>query len=1131
MMSSRIGVLAVTACLAAPVAFGRKTPPVSEVVGVLGRLKPGDAEQPLRAVEALVARATNDPARRREVADALLAVLTHPGTSRAVKVFLCGQLSLVASDEHVGRLATLLAEPDMVEPARRALAGIPGEASGKVLRAALAEVKGPALVGVINSLGDRRDAKAVEGLSRLVSGTKRDIANAAVRALGEVGTPEAAAVLARARRMSNVLAGLDALLDAQLRCAENLAAAGHAEPAEAAYRAMLGRGASARLRIAALSGLVRVARERALPDVLRAMGQEDARLRATALRLARRVPGPKATGALVEQLDGLSPPDRALLIGILGERGDRSAAAAVAKRLGEKDEAVRVAAARATGALGDAASVAALVRLAATDTRAVQGAARASLSRLRGPGVDRELAAAAGKGEAPLRVEAIRALASRRAPGAGPTLIRLAADPDQSIRVAAFEALALAGGPGEYPKLLDLIVSPPSPPSAAARQAAEKAALAIGGRTGDLGGRNQRLLAALKRAPATSKPPLLRLLSVARASEPLRAVREHVGHPDAEVADAAVRALANWSTVAAAGDLLELARSGRSAVHRALALRGYLRLARGAGAKRLAMLRAVRAIATTAAAKRLLLSALGDVPDAAALELTVSFLDDGEVRKEAAAAALKIGRALLRSDRAAVRAGMETFQAKVTDARLLAQGKALHAEALRPPRRAGSRPIRADKKRSEARKAELAKAAPKGYRLACYLDCGPDFTDGRKGAPTLRVLACQQHAWPGSDRIGRPQDGTVHFAGREVSFEIAGLGATRAYRLAFSWWDFDHDARRQSVWLSAGKPAREVKLLGPTKLPSYAQGRKLAGARTLLVPREMSAFGTVRVTFRNEGNPNVVVSEVWLWESEAESAPAKPMPPQAPPRGKPAAGPAKRAKRATKPVPLKPGKKAAKRVLIVTGIDYPGHKWRLTAPVLAAGLDKDPRLAVEVVETPAFLASPKLGDYDVIVLHFMNWQQPDPGPAARENLRKAVAGGKGLVLVHFACGAFQGWKEFARLAGRAWNPKLRGHDPRGGFRVRIVDADHPVTRGLKAFETHDELYTCLAGEAPIRVLAAATSKVDKKDYPMAFVLSYGTGRVFHSVLGHDVKAFGPAVLELYRRGTAWSAGLEPAAKP
>ncbi|MCX5771027.1 MAG: ThuA domain-containing protein, partial [Candidatus Hydrogenedentes bacterium] len=216
----------------------------------------------------------------------------------------------------------------------------------------------------------------------------------------------------------------------------------------------------------------------------------------------------------------------------------------------------------------------------------------------------------------------------------------------------------------------------------------------------------------------------------------------------------------------------------------------------------------------------------------------------------------------------------------------------------------------------------------------------------------------------------------------------------------------------------------------------------------------------------------------------------------------------------------------AKRVLLVTGQDYPGHKWQETAPVLAEAIRGDNRLEVVVTENPKDLASPDLDRYDAIVLHFMNWEQPDPGPQARENLKKFVEGGKGLVLVHFACGAFQEWPEFRNLAGRSYDPKLPPHDPYGPFRVEITGEKHPITEGLQGFETTDELYTCLAGDRPIKILATAKSKVDGKDYPMAFVLDYGQGRVFHSVLGHDAQALkNPPVAQLFRQAAAWAAGL------
>jgi uncharacterized protein len=233
-----------------------------------------------------------------------------------------------------------------------------------------------------------------------------------------------------------------------------------------------------------------------------------------------------------------------------------------------------------------------------------------------------------------------------------------------------------------------------------------------------------------------------------------------------------------------------------------------------------------------------------------------------------------------------------------------------------------------------------------------------------------------------------------------------------------------------------------------------------------------------------------------------------------------------------KPQTLMPAPKdpAKTNVLIVTGVDFPGHKWKLTAPVIANFLAKDKRMEVQSVTDPHQLSSATLHKYDVLIIHFMNWKVPSPNKSARENFSKFIENGGGAVFVHFACGAWQDWPGFVKIAGRIWNPKFRGHDRRGPFTVEIVNKDHAITKGMKDFETFDELYTCLDGKTPIETIAHAKSKVDKKHHPMAFVLKFGKGRVFHSPLGHDVKAFeAPGVQELFRRGTAWAAKLTPVA--
>lgn len=229
--------------------------------------------------------------------------------------------------------------------------------------------------------------------------------------------------------------------------------------------------------------------------------------------------------------------------------------------------------------------------------------------------------------------------------------------------------------------------------------------------------------------------------------------------------------------------------------------------------------------------------------------------------------------------------------------------------------------------------------------------------------------------------------------------------------------------------------------------------------------------------------------------------------------------------------------KAAKdtaRVLLVTGEDYPGHKWKETYPVLKAGLEEDSRMVIDVLADLKGLATTRLADYDAVVLHFKNYDPEVPGRKGYDNLARFVEEGGGLMILHFGCGAFEEFKdEFVNVAGRVWfgmkpPPGRRQHDPRGEFTVNIAKTGHPIIKGMKDFKTLDELYTCLEGDVPITPVATAVSKIDKKPYPMAFVLQFGKGRVFHSVLGHDTVAFaaeGPA--ELHRRGCAWVSGLEP----
>ncbi len=226
------------------------------------------------------------------------------------------------------------------------------------------------------------------------------------------------------------------------------------------------------------------------------------------------------------------------------------------------------------------------------------------------------------------------------------------------------------------------------------------------------------------------------------------------------------------------------------------------------------------------------------------------------------------------------------------------------------------------------------------------------------------------------------------------------------------------------------------------------------------------------------------------------------------------------------------------KALILTGHNFPGHKWRPVAAALLVALEQNPYVRVEVSEEIEDLATERISAYDVLVLNYSNWDRPGLSDAAKTGFIKYLSEGGGLAVVHYANGAFNAtlptrsdtdWPEFRRIVRRVWmhGEGRSGHDPYGEFRVEVVpETEHPITRDLKAFDTLDELYFRQEGELPIVPLVTAHSNVTKRDEPLAWAYSYGEGRVFQTVLGHADESVRRAAA-LIRRGTVWAAGRRP----
>jgi HEAT repeat protein len=186
----------------------------------------------------------------------LIAIVKNPGASEFQKAKACQRLGELGAKEAVGALAGLLGDERLSTYARYGLEPIADASVDEALRAALGKLKGNLLIGVINSIGKRRDAKAGAALVKLLNGGDAEVAVAAAGALGEIATPAAIEALKAALGKTQGLVKV-AVADGLLAAAEQLAASKR-EEALALYAAVANApGVPKPARLGAMQGIIR----------------------------------------------------------------------------------------------------------------------------------------------------------------------------------------------------------------------------------------------------------------------------------------------------------------------------------------------------------------------------------------------------------------------------------------------------------------------------------------------------------------------------------------------------------------------------------------------------------------------------------------------------------------------------------------------------------------------------------------------------------------------------------------------------------------------------------------------------------------------------------------------------------
>ncbi len=601
------------------------------------------------------------------------------------KAIACKMLAVFGSRDAVPDLAALLTNEQLSSWARIGLEAIPGAEADRALRQALGQVNGRLLVGVINSIGVRRDVGAISDLIERLHAADDEVAAAAAVALGRIGGERAAQALTR-NLTQGTPSRMPGLAEGCIRCAEGFLADKQAAPAARLYETVRLAAVPKQKQLEATRGVILARGDAGIPLLMEQLKSADLELLAIGLRTARELPGRKATEALAGGLRAFAPERQPRVLLALADRNDAAALPTIVEAARTGSEELRLVAINVLERQGDVSVIPTLLETAGDQNTKLAQAAQASLVRLPGERVEADLLNRLQSAQGKTREVLIRVAGQRQMGAAIPLMVSATEAEEAGVRGAAVQAVGLIGGVAQLEPLVQRMQKTTV---AAERDDLETALIAISGRTGAAS--VPALLPLVHNGQESVRVAALHALAAAGGPEALKVINATaVAEGDDALRDEAVRTLATWPNTwpedgAIVEPLLALARGGAKTSHQVLALRGYLQYVQGnrnlGQPNKIAAVREVLPLIKRPDEKRLVISVVDSLADPAVVDLLVEFGGDAAVKEDACAALVKLcGRKNSGLDAAVRRKGLEAAAEKTGNEDLRKRARSQAAE-------------------------------------------------------------------------------------------------------------------------------------------------------------------------------------------------------------------------------------------------------------------------------------------------------------------------------------------------------------------------------------------------------------------------------------------------------------------
>lgn len=565
-----------------------------------------------------------------------------------VKLYLLEQLYYTAGEKSVAALSPLLNDPQYSHEVYKVLVAIPDAAkvAGPAFLKALPEAKGICRYEIMQALGELGIADAAAEAVRDIQSKDRRARLIAYEALARMDSPVAKAAFAAWLPDSAKLPRYErSVVDGALgEFLKNLAAWGKAaEGIQLASTWTTARPGDIAIACAALESYAAAPKGDEL--LVAGLQNDELRVRLSAKRLLEKDLTANRVALIAKTLDAKQPAITTVALELLAKSGDKSQLPAIESVIAWDDEAARAAAIKTAVALNGKDALKLLPTWLADERDGVAAAAKAAVASVKVP-LAEELAALASQSKGAVQQGILDIIEKRNDASVLPKIAALADNGDADTKLALCRIFGNIGDESSIAFLLNQLQKAGEKKEVLA---VEKGLLTLCRRLGDA----KLYLPALKTAYAASKaeakPSLLKAAALAGSQEALDMEIAAWKNEGDDVKEAALRTLADWPNASALPTLRDIAATAEKPLLQVLAFRGCVRLIpmqNKKNAEKADDMSALLALAKRVDERKLAVGAMGNLTDAKAMTYLRDYLQNDELKGEAASAIVNLSEKL-----------------------------------------------------------------------------------------------------------------------------------------------------------------------------------------------------------------------------------------------------------------------------------------------------------------------------------------------------------------------------------------------------------------------------------------------------------------------------------------------------